>query len=215
MEMVLSNSVVGVIPGLVGVRGAKLGWKVSAGKQLGVGVALGMRSRSELKLLPNVLSFSRVLLAAAFVPADTGLRIGLLSAAALTDFMDGWLARRVNAATRSGALIDPISDRFFVVVALSTFLYTGAVTWLEFFVFLSRDIMTAVGFVVARAVSWLRPVEFKARFPGKVVTTLQLITLFVLLLAPAYGTPLIVLVGVTSVWAIVDYTVALWRARVQ
>jgi len=174
-----------------------------------------MPTRAELRLLPNVLSFSRLLLAAGFVGADTGMRVGLVSAAAATDFLDGWLARRVNAASRWGAIIDPIADRVFSLVAIVTFYATGALSLVGLLVMLSRDIMTCIGFIVARTVPWLRPVELKARFPGKLCTTLQLLTFLALLLAPQYVTPLIVLVGIASAWAIVDYTLMLWNERAR
>jgi cardiolipin synthase (CMP-forming) len=174
-----------------------------------------MSTRVELKHLPNVLSFSRLLLAAGFVGADTELRVGIVGAAAATDFLDGWIARRVNAATRWGALIDPISDRVFALAAVLTLLVEGALSPLGVVILLSRDIMTAIGFLVARIVPWLRPVEFKARFPGKLVTVLQLITLFAVLLARSAVPPLLMLVAITSVWAIIDYTFALWHARAR
>ena len=72
--------------------------------------------------------------------------------------------RRVTS--RWGALIDPIADRVFALVAVSTFLFTGELSILGYFVMISRDIMTAIGFLVARIVPWLRPVEFKARPPA-------------------------------------------------
>jgi phosphatidylglycerophosphate synthase len=172
-----------------------------------------MPSRAQLRYLPNVISFSRLLLAAGFIIADTATRVVLVAVAAATDFLDGYIARRVNAATRWGALIDPIGDRAFVVVALTTFLVSGTLSAIGFVVMLSRDVMTAIGFLVARIIPWLRPVEFKARFAGKVATVLQLATLFALLLRPEWVPPLIVAVGIVSFWAIVDYTMALWHAR--
>ena len=172
-----------------------------------------LRPRAELRFLPNLLSLSRLFLAALFVPADREERAVLIVVAALTDFFDGWIARRSNNATRWGALLDPIGDRAFVVVAVATFLYTGALSLGGFFVMISRDLMTAVGFLVARIIPRLRPVEFKARLAGKIVTVLQLITLLLLVFSPERVRPMLWLVGITSAWAIVDYTVALWRAR--
>ncbi|HYD54012.1 MAG TPA: CDP-alcohol phosphatidyltransferase family protein [Gemmatimonadaceae bacterium] len=167
-----------------------------------------------LKALPNVLSFSRLVLAAGFVAADgVGMRVGLIGAAAATDFLDGWLARRVNAASRWGALIDPIADRFFVLTAVATMLFSGALTTAQYFVLIARDLATAVGFLVARVVSWLKPVEFRARWLGKVVTALQLAALVAALVAPRLVMPLVIALAVTSAAAITDYTLALWRAR--
>ncbi|HWJ22747.1 MAG TPA: CDP-alcohol phosphatidyltransferase family protein, partial [Gemmatimonadaceae bacterium] len=166
--------------------------------------------------LPNVVSMSRVVLAAGFVGArGAEERLALIGVASVTDFLDGWLARRRNAATRWGALIDPIADRIFVLTAVSAFLLSGELTTWQYFVLLSRDIMTAVGFLVARLVPWLRPVEFKARYLGKVVTTLQLATFIAILAYPDLVTFLVLLVGVASAAAIVDYTYALWRARAR
>lgn len=175
-----------------------------------------MPTRSPLRRLPNLLSASRLLLAFGFVLSDgAAARAGYLSAAAATDFLDGWLARRVNAASQWGALIDPIADRFFVLVAVATLLFDGALSTGAYFVLISRDLATAIGFLVARAVPWLRPVVFKARWVGKVVTALQFLALLAALLAPRFLDPLVVLVGVASAWAIVDYTLALWRARAR
>ncbi|HWH51132.1 MAG TPA: CDP-alcohol phosphatidyltransferase family protein, partial [Gemmatimonadaceae bacterium] len=113
-----------------------------------------------------------------------------------------------------GALIDPIADRVFALVAVATFVWTGALSIVGLLVMLSRDIMTAIGFIVARIVPWLRPVQFKARLSGKIVTVLQYATFVLLLLRmPTAALTALWLVGISSVYSIVDYTFALWRAR--
>jgi cardiolipin synthase len=175
-----------------------------------------MAARAGLRALPNIISSSRVLLAAAFVAAgDSNSRLGLVGLAGLTDFLDGWIARKGQWTSRVGALVDPIADRIFVLVAVSTFLYLGTLSPLGYFVMLSRDIMTAIGFIVARIIPWLRAVPFKARLSGKIVTTLQLITFAALLQMPAWVTPCLWVVGVASLYSIVDYTYALWKARTR
>lgn len=170
---------------------------------------------NELRRLPNVLSLSRLLLAALFVPAGRGARIALICVAAATDFLDGWLARRTNATTRWGALVDPIGDRVFVVVAVFSYVLNGELSVAASLLLLARDIATALGFGVARAVPALRGVEFKARFPGKIVTVLQLVTLVALVLGAHPLTPYIALVALASALAIADYTHALLRARAR
>ncbi len=175
-----------------------------------------MAPRAKFRDLPNIISSSRVVLAVAFVWADgVDARLGLVGVAAMTDFLDGWVARRGKWTSRWGALIDPIADRVFVLVAVSTFLFDGALSTVGYFVMISRDLMTAVGFLVARAVPWLRPVEFKARNSGKLVTVLQLATFIMLLRFPDWVTPFLWAVGIVSAYSIVDYAYALWRARVS
>lgn len=169
---------------------------------------------SELWTLPNVVSLSRFVLAAGFLASSSnGERVALVGVASLTDFLDGWLARRRNAVSRWGALIDPIADRAFVLAAVTTLLLQGQLTVVQYGVLLLRDIMTAIGFLVARVVVWLRPVAFRARPLGKVVTALQLVALIAALLWPGLLAPLVLVLGVVSVAATVDYTLLLWRER--
>ena len=169
---------------------------------------------TRLGRLPNLLSCSRLVLAAGFVVSGgPEQRVGLIGVAALTDFLDGWLARRVHATSRWGALLDPIADRVFVLTVVGTFLFTGALSTSAYFILLMRDIATAVGFLVARVIPWLRTVEFKARILGKVVTVLQLFTLAAVLVAPSAVPYLLAGVALASVLSIADYTLALWRAR--
>ena len=75
--------------------------------------------------------------------------------------------------------------------------------------------LTAVGFIVAKSISWLRPVEFRARWSGKAVTVLQMVTFAAVLKFPEYVSPLIWAVGVLSLFSVIDYTWALWKARAQ
>ena len=171
-------------------------------------------SREPLVTLPNAVSMSRLLLAAAFVMVrDPIIRFGVLLVASGTDFLDGWLARRQHATTRTGALIDPIADRLFVLTAVTTYLVEGAITTGAYFIVLSRDIATCIGFLVARSVPWLRAVVFRARLLGKLVTALQLLTLMAVIATPTILPSLVRVVGAASAASIADYTLALWRER--
>jgi len=170
--------------------------------------------RGKIFTLPNSISLSRLLLALAFLPIEgTWQRVVLILSAAATDFLDGWAARRGNSSTVAGALIDPIADRVFVLAAISSYLVEGRITTGQYFIFLSRDIATAVGFVVARFIPGLTASAFQARILGKTVTALQLVLLFAVLILPGSIQPLILVIGALSAVSIVDYTVALERAR--
>jgi len=171
-------------------------------------------SRERLVTLPNAVSMSRLLLAAVFVAVRAPMvRVALLLVATATDYLDGWLARRRQAATRSGALIDPIADRLFVLGALSAYVVEGAVTTGAYLTLLSRDIATFIGFLVARSVPWLRAIAFRARPLGKVVTALQLLALMAVIVAPGVVPALVLVVGAASAASVADYTLTLWRER--
>ncbi len=173
-------------------------------------------TRGAVFTLPNSISLSRLALALAFVLiSGTWERVLIIVVAGITDFMDGWLARHEKAESETGALIDPLADRMFVFVAISVYLVEGRFTASQYFIFLARDIATAVGFLVAKIIPWLRPAVFRARMLGKIVTVLQLVALVAVLVTPGYTTPLVFGIGILSAAAIVDYTVALWRARAR
>jgi CDP-diacylglycerol--glycerol-3-phosphate 3-phosphatidyltransferase/cardiolipin synthase len=170
--------------------------------------------RGKIFTVPNSISLSRLLLALAFVIiGGTWQRLVLIAAAGLTDFLDGWMARRGNSSTVAGALIDPFADRVFVLAAVSSYLVEGSISTGQYFIFLSRDIATAVGFIVARFIPGLTASAFQARMLGKTVTGFQLALLIAVLLWPASVEPLILIIAALSAVSIVDYTLALERAR--
>jgi cardiolipin synthase len=172
--------------------------------------------RRALFNLPNTMSLSRVVLALAFVlVSEPWDRIALIAVAGLTDFMDGWLARRKETVSTAGALLDPIADRVFVFVAICAYLVEGQLTTGQYFVFLTRDLATAIGFLVAKVVPTLRPAVFRARMLGKIVTVLQMITLVAIILVPELTGIMILTIGLVSAASIVDYTFALWRGRAR
>jgi phosphatidylglycerophosphate synthase len=171
-------------------------------------------NRGALLTLPNTVSLSRVVLALAFVlVSEPWDRIALIAVAGFTDFMDGWLARHEKSESSAGALLDPLADRIFVFVAISTYLVEGLLTTGQYFIFLTRDIATAVGFIVAKIIPTLRPAVFRARMLGKIVTVMQLAALVTIIVMPELTDVLVLTIGAISVASIIDYTMALWRAR--
>lgn len=156
--------------------------------------------------VPNALSFLRVPLAVLFVAVESvPIRAIVLTAVALTDALDGWIARTTGQTSRWGALLDAAFDKIFAFVAVGTFLLEQKIGVGAFLVLISRDLYIAVGFLVSRVARWAVPVS--ARAGGKVVTVLQVATLYVLLLGPSRAVgPAVWLVGLASAYAIVDYT---------
>ena len=171
-------------------------------------------SQQAIFTLPNLVSSSRVVLAVGFVATDAPpMRLALIGIASLTDFLDGWLARRTKVVSRFGALIDPIADRLFVLGVVISFVLGGQLSAWQAVAVMFRDVMSVIGFFVARNVSWLRPIPFKARPMGKAVTVLQLATFIAVLLAPSLVNALVIIVGLLGLAATVDYTLMLWRER--
>lgn len=156
------------------------------------------------------------MLAFGFIMIDAvPTRLGLIAAASLTDFLDGWIARRTKVASKLGALIDPVADRFFVLSVVVAYVSGGDLSIWQAIAIMFRDVMSVIGFIVARNVSWLRPIPFMARTIGKWVTGGQLLVFLAVLLAPKQVWWLVWVVGGLGVAATVDYTLMLWRERVR
>jgi phosphatidylglycerophosphate synthase len=165
--------------------------------------------------VPNALSLARLPLAAAFVLANTtALRIGIVSAVAVTDLADGFLARRLRGHDRrSGQIVDPITDKLFVLIALIAFAVRRDITVGTLVLLLIRDIYATIGFFLLKALRW--KTEFRARISGKTATVFQLATLLALLFWHAAVRALVVATVIISLVAIVDYTRVALRQRRQ
>lgn len=164
--------------------------------------------------IPNLLTLSRFPLSAAFLLFESpSARLAVIGAASLTDVLDGWLARRFGRQSKWGALLDPIADKTFVLVALSTFLVRGEISTRDYFIVLSRDVATAIGFLIAYFILSVDPMELKARLTGKVVTVLQVAILLSLVATPRLVSWLMPVAGVASAVSILDYALTLNRRR--
>jgi cardiolipin synthase len=74
--------------------------------------------------IPNALSALRLLGVPVFFwlivgPESDGLALAILIVSSFTDWLDGYLARRLNQFSRLGELLDPLADRLYVVAALA------------------------------------------------------------------------------------------------
>lgn len=173
-----------------------------------------MSTNASYLTAPNIVSGSRVALAVAFVAVEAApVRVALLLIASFSDFLDGWLARRAELTSRFGALLDPVADRLFVMAVVFTFVAEAQLSAWHAAALLFRDVMSLIGWFVARNVSWLRAIPFRARKAGKLVTALQFLALLCVLVYPSLVNALVLAAFIVGVVASVDYTLMLWRER--
>jgi len=128
-----------------------------------------------------------------------------------SDLFDGWLARR-HGATRSGAFLDPLADKFMVLGAMAALVAKGVLWWLPVAVIAVREVaLSAYRSYVGR-----RGVSVPARFQAKVKTWIQAIAVG-MAIAPVSGDAYRGLM-LTVLWAAVALTVVtgvqyLWDGR--
>jgi cardiolipin synthase len=153
----------------------------------------------DLLLFPNLLSAARVPLAVAFplVVSRTWLALAVLAAAALTDVLDGWLARRWGQATAVGALVDGIADKLFAASLLVTLVATEMLSPILAILLAARELgelPLAIRLAWSRRARGVELDRGANRF-GKVATALEFLTVVQILLRAPH---LELWVGVTA-----------------
>lgn len=98
--------------------------------------------------LPNQLTLLRVLLAPVFVilllsdsSLNKQLSLVVFIVAALTDWYDGWIARKMGYSSRWGKFLDPLADKVLSSVALLVYVYLGLVDAWMVWVVVTRDFL--------------------------------------------------------------------------
>ena len=153
--------------------------------------------------IANLLSFSRIPLAFLFVVLEEPrIRLGVLAAAALSDLLDGWTARRFGPSSL-GAKVDPVADKIFSVSAFAVLGLSGALTAFEVLGVLLRDLLMPVGFLASAVAR--RPFTTPARAGGKAVTVGQVLTLTAWLLESPLLRPLAWATAAMALYALADY----------
>lgn len=124
---------------------------------------------------------------------------GIFVFAALTDSIDGWVARRMLGATRWGQLADPAADKALIIGSLAVLAFIGELPWWAVAVIMLREVAVTV------QRTWLvrRDVVMPASIWGKVKTVSQVVAVTLYLLPPAPGG-----VAQTALWVAVVLTVA-------
>ena len=98
--------------------------------------------------IPNLLSFLRI----ALVPVFLWLLLNemflsailILVVAGITDFLDGYLARKLNQMTKLGKVLDPVADRLYIFATLLALSATGHIPWWLAALVISRDVLMLV-----------------------------------------------------------------------
>lgn len=156
-----------------------------------------------LKYLPNSLTTLRLLLALplgmAIMAGNYPLALGIGAVAGLTDALDGFLARRLNALSRLGAALDPIADKTIITACFLCFASVDLIPWYLAAIVICRDIVIIAG---ASSYAWLfGPFEFSATLLSKSNMFFQVcFCLLVLFAQVTTGVPVVAItVGMTLV----------------
>ncbi len=169
--------------------------------------------------LPNILAFFRLVLAPLmfFMLLQVGgqvdaTRISWLNyfaaliflVASITDFFDGFIARRWNQMTKLGSILDPLADKMLIIASLLGLMMIGrAEVWAVYLIFVRDFFIT--GFRVFLAAE---NVDVRASFSGKLKTVAQMFAIGFLTMQWPFGHELLWLSVVLSLYSGVEYIAA-------
>lgn len=175
--------------------------------------------------IPNLLTLLRIGLIPVFVvvfylPVPWARLICALifTIAALTDWLDGYLARRWGQTSPLGAFLDPVADKLMVAVALVLLVQAEASILLA----LPAAVIIGREITVSALREWMAEIgaraQVKVSMAGKVKTALQMISIVLLILGSGFlGVPiywaavsLLYIAALLTLWSMILYLRAAW-----
>ena len=174
--------------------------------------------------IPNLLTVLRVLLIPVFIllfylPFSWSYwaASGVFAFAGFTDWLDGYLARRLEQSTALGAFLDPVADKLIVSVALVLLVAEHSSLWLT----LPAAVIIGREIVISALREWMAELGARAHVAvsrlGKWKTAAQMLALIILLANPAVmnfwvglGYVLLLVAAGLTLWSMLVYLKAAW-----
>ncbi len=136
-------------------------------------------------ILPNQLTVLRIILTPVFLylfldgePLSVQISLGVFIIAAITDWYDGWLARKFNYITEWGKFLDPLADKILTSTVFLAFVFVDILElWMVILIIL-RDILITL----LRIYADYKKVSFSTSYSAKWKTFFQMLFLYYLLL---------------------------------
>jgi cardiolipin synthase len=109
-------------------------------------VAEEPRAESAIWTVPNLISMARLLGVPLFLwlvlgPEKDGLALLVLMVSGVTDFLDGWLARRLHQTSKLGQILDPVADRLYILAVVIGLGLREIVPWWVVLILPLRDLL--------------------------------------------------------------------------
>jgi CDP-diacylglycerol---glycerol-3-phosphate 3-phosphatidyltransferase len=158
--------------------------------------------------LPNKITLTRLLLIPVFIllfyflniPQKKYVLLLLFAFMALTDFADGYVARKTKQVTRLGALLDPIADKLISLTIIIFYVGNGIPAWMAF-ILLTRDVLI----LGLRSFAVEYKVDIAVSLMGKVKTAIEMIAFALIILELWFGAWLLGIAMILSIISGIDY----------
>lgn len=147
-----------------------------------------LRTEANRKILnlPTILTLSRIIIIPLFIFAvryHPLLGVAIFLIASLTDFLDGYLARKTGKVTEFGIILDPIADKFLIISALIVLVDMGRLSVWIAIIMIARDFLITG----LRVVALSKNIVISAELGGKLKTLFQTIGIVFLIMWDSTG----------------------------
>jgi cardiolipin synthase (CMP-forming) len=141
--------------------------------------------------LPNLICLIRIALvwpiAAALSAGEQLAALALFVAAAVSDGLDGYLAKRFDWTSELGKFLDPLADKLLLVTVFVESAWLGLIPWWLTAAVVARDVLIALGALVFRL--WFGPLRGRPSVLSKINTAAQLLYVMLVMLNAAAALP--------------------------
>jgi cardiolipin synthase (CMP-forming) len=173
-----------------------------------------------LRHLPNFICLVRIALIWPTIDAlyagEYWAALMLVAVCAVSDGLDGWLAKRFNWTSHLGKILDPLADKLLLVALFLTSAWINLLPWWLTAVVVARDVMIGAGAVIYRF--WFGPLHGRPTILSKFNTGMQLAVVLAAILAaatqlkvPEAITALAIVTLITTIISGADYLSAFTR----
>jgi CDP-diacylglycerol--glycerol-3-phosphate 3-phosphatidyltransferase/cardiolipin synthase len=177
---------------------------------------MGLYRARDLLLVPSLLSLARIPLGVAFaltVDRPT-IALSIIALSGLSDVLDGWWARRTGQVTATGAAVDPVTDKWFVLCVVLALVSRGSLSWFSLALLSTREIgelPLVVWFAFSSRARRSRVEAPMANIPGKVATGLQFLAITLALFRAPYAEAVVYMTALAGALAAATY----WRRALR
>lgn len=144
-----------------------------------------------MRHLPNLICLVRLALiwpiAAALQAGEERMALALFVAAAISDGLDGYLAKRFNWTSELGKVLDPLADKLLLVTVFVVCAWLGLAPWWLTAAVVARDVLIGLGALTYRV--WFGPLRGRPTPLSKINTAAQLLYVMLVILNAALRVP--------------------------
>ena len=123
----------------------------------------------------------------------------------LSDFFDGYIARKRNEVTAVGAMLDPLADKLLISAALVFLIGRGVAAWMAYVIIAREFLITGL-----RMLATVKNTDIPVKMSGKIKTTVQMIAIGMVILSWPYFNVAMLIATVITIYSGLEY---IWMGR--